>query len=107
GGGLDDGNRAVFECITPSTGAQNAVCSGGGYDGVVAELGGEATRAIGFAMGGERLVALLQAAGGTVSVRPPDVYVVVSGAQAGEQALELVERLRSARQRVSFELERK
>src|SRR5438309_929243 len=52
----------------------------------------------------DRLVARLQAAGGTVSVRPPDVYVVVSGAQAGEQALELVERLRSERPRVRFEL---
>jgi histidyl-tRNA synthetase len=102
--GLDYYNRTVFEWITPSTGAQNAVCSGGRYDGLIAQLGGEATPAIGFAMGIERLVALLQAASGTVPAPRPDVYVVVSGPQAAVQALELVERLRSERPRVRFEL---
>jgi len=102
--GLDYYNRTVFEWITPSTGAQNAVCSGGRYDGLIAQLGGEATPAIGFAMGVERLVALVQAAGGTVPAPRPDVYVVVSGPQAEAQALELVERLRSERPRVRFEL---
>ena len=57
--GLDYYTRTVFEWITQSTGAQNAVCSGGRYDGLIAQLGGEATPAIGFAMGVERLVALL------------------------------------------------
>jgi len=102
--GLDYYNRTVFEWITPSTGAQNAVCSGGRYDGLIAQLGGEATPAIGFAMGIERLVALLQAACGTVPAPRPDVYVVVSGPQAAVQALELVESLRSERPRVRFEL---
>jgi len=102
--GLDYYNRTVFEWITPSTGAQNAVCSGGRYDGLIAQLGGDATPAIGFAMGVERLVALMQAAGGTVPAPPPDVYVVVSGPQAAAQALELVERLRSERPGVRFEL---
>ena len=102
--GLDYYNRTVFEWITPSTGAQNAVCSGGRYDGLIAQLGGDATPAIGFAMGVERLVALMQAAGGTVPALSPDVYVVVSGPQAAAQALELVERLRSERPGVRFEL---
>ena len=102
--GLDYYNRTVFEWITPSTGAQNAVCSGGRYDGLIAQLGGDATPAIGFAMGVERLVSLVQAAGGTVAAPSPDVYVVVSGPQAEAQALELVERLRSERPRVRFEL---
>src|ERR1700738_85805 len=102
--GLDYYNRTVFEWITPSTGAQNAVCSGGRYDGLIAQLGGDATPAIGFAMGVERLVALMQAAGGTVPAPSPDVYVVVSGPQAAAQALELVERLRSERPGVRFEL---
>src|SRR2546421_8772847 len=102
--GLDYYNRTVFEWITPSTGAQNAVCSGGRYDGLIGQLGGDATPAIGFAMGVERLVALVQAAGGTVPAPRPDVYVVVSGPQAEAQALELVERLRSERPRVRFEL---
>jgi histidyl-tRNA synthetase len=102
--GLDYYNRTVFEWITPSTGAQNAVCSGGRYDGLIAQLGGDATPAIGFAMGVERLVALMQAAGGAVPAPPPDVYVVVSGPQAAAQALELVERLRGERPGVRFEL---
>ena len=54
--GLDYYTRTVFEWITASSGAQNAVCSGGRYDGLIAQLGGEATPAIGFAMGVERLV---------------------------------------------------
>jgi histidyl-tRNA synthetase len=102
--GLDYYNRTVFEWITPSAGAQNAVCSGGRYDGLIAQLGGDATPAIGFAMGVERLVALMVAAGGTVPAPRPDVYVVVSGTQAAAQALELVERLRSERPQLRFEL---
>ena len=102
--GLDYYNRTVFEWITASTGAQNAVCSGGRYDGLIAQLGGDATPAIGFAMGVERLVALLVAAGRTPLPTRPDVYVVVSGAHAAERALELVERLRSERPTVRFEL---
>src|SRR4029077_13901436 len=73
--GLDYYNRTVFEWITDSTGAQNAVCSGGRYDGLIAQLGGEATPAVGFAMGVERLVALLVAAGGTPPAAHPAVYV--------------------------------
>jgi histidyl-tRNA synthetase len=102
--GLDYYNRTVFEWVTASTAAQNAVCSGGRYDGLIAQLGGDATPAIGFAMGVERLVALLLAARGPVSAAPPDVYVVVSGAAAGSQALALVERLRGERPALRFEL---
>jgi len=102
--GLDYYNRTVFEWITASTGAQNAVCSGGRYDGLIAQLGGEATPAVGFAMGVERLVALLVAAGGTPPAAHPDVYVVVSGERALEQALTIVERLRTERPQVRFEL---
>jgi len=102
--GLDYYNRTVFEWITASAGAQNAVCSGGRYDGLIAQLGGEATPAVGFAMGVERLVALLVAAGGTPAPRPPDVYVVVSGERAAGEALRIVERLRSERPQLRFEL---
>ena len=102
--GLDYYNRTVFEWITASSGAQNAVCSGGRYDGLIAQLGGEATPAVGFAMGVERLVALLVAAGGTPPAAYPDVYVVVSGERAAAQALTIVERLRSERPRLRFEL---
>jgi len=103
--GLDYYNRTVFEWITASTAAQNAVCSGGRYDGLIAQLGGDATPAVGFAMGVERLVALLVAAGRTPAPAHPDVYVVVSGGpQAVAQALQLVERLRTERPAVRFEL---
>src|SRR5215472_11917469 len=102
--GLDYYNRTVFEWITASTGAQNAVCSGGRYDGLITQLGGEATPAVGFAMGVERLVALLVAAGGAPPAAHPDVYVVVSGVRAAAEALTIVERLRSERPGLRFEL---
>ena len=102
--GLDYYNRTVFEWITASATAQNAVCSGGRYDGLIAQLGGDATPAVGFAMGVERLVALLVAAGRTPAAAHPDVYVVVSGPQAAAQALALVERLRGERPQLRFEL---
>ena len=102
--GLDYYSRTVFEWITASTGAQNAVCSGGRYDGLIAQLGGDATPAVGFAMGVERLVALMVAAGRTPPAPRPDVYVIVSGSQASGRALALVEQLRSERPAVRFEL---
>ena len=102
--GLDYYNRTVFEWVTASSGAQNAVCSGGRYDGLIAQLGGDATPAIGFAMGVERLVMLLVAAGRTPAAAHPDVYVVVGGPQAVSPALQLIERLRTERPRVRFEL---
>jgi histidyl-tRNA synthetase len=102
--GLDYYTRTVFEWITGSTGAQNAVCSGGRYDGLIAQLGGEPTPAIGFAMGVERLVTLLQDTGAVPAGAPPDVYVVVSGAHSAVPALQIVERLRSERPRLRFEL---
>jgi len=102
--GLDYYNRTVFEWITAASGAQNAVCSGGRYDGLIEQLGGTPTPAVGFAMGVERLVALLVAAGRAPAPLPPDVYVVVSGAQAATRALQLVERLRSERPGVRLEL---
>jgi histidyl-tRNA synthetase len=102
--GLDYYNRTVFEWITSFKGAQNAVCSGGRYDGLIAQLGGDGTPAVGFAMGVERLVALLTAAGGVPASAPPDVYIVVSGAGAERQALQLVERLRDERPRLRLEL---
>jgi histidyl-tRNA synthetase len=102
--GLDYYNRTVFEWVTQSTGAQNAVCSGGRYDGLLAQLGGEATPAVGFAMGIERLVTLLLAAGRSPPASHPDVYVIISGARAGAEALRLVEELRSTRPRLRVEL---
>jgi histidyl-tRNA synthetase len=102
--GLDYYNRTVFEWITAASGAQNSVCSGGRYDGLIEQLGGTPTPAVGFAMGVERLVALLAAGGRVAPPAPPDVYVVVSGPQTAGEALRLIEQLRSARPAVRFEL---
>ncbi len=102
--GLDYYNRTVFEWITQSTGAQNAVCSGGRYDGLIAQLGGDATPAVGFAMGVERLVTLLTAAGKVPQPARPDLFVVVSGEAAAARALQLVEGLRSLRPQLRIEV---
>jgi histidyl-tRNA synthetase len=94
--GLDYYSRTVFEWITDALGAQDAVCSGGRYDGLIAQLGGEATPAIGFALGIERVVALLRQSGNPPRVSAPDVYLVVSGERAQRAALRLAEQLRDA-----------
>ena len=102
--GLDYYSRTVFEWVTDALGAQDAVCSGGRYDGLIGQLGGEATPGIGFAMGVERLVALLTQAGG---VQPPpaaDVYIVVSGSRATASGVMLAERLRTELPNRRFEL---
>ncbi|MGH8279929.1 MAG: histidine--tRNA ligase [Gammaproteobacteria bacterium] len=92
--GLDYYSRTVFEWVTGESGAQNAVCSGGRYDGLVAQLGGQATPAIGFAMGMERLVALMDAGGLAAPVAAPHAYLVRVGARAGPAGLQLAEKLR-------------
>jgi histidyl-tRNA synthetase len=102
--GLDYYSRTVFEWINESSGAQNAVCSGGRYDGLIAQLGGEATPAIGFAMGMERIVALLIQAGQSPAPAKPDVYVVLNGERASAMGLALVERLRNELPRRRFEM---
>jgi histidyl-tRNA synthetase len=92
--GLDYYSRTVFEWITTELGSQDAVCSGGRYDGLVTHLGGDATPAIGWALGEERIVALMQAQGIAASGGTPDVYLVVVGERAEAQGLSLAERLR-------------
>jgi histidyl-tRNA synthetase len=94
--GLDYYTHTVFEWVTDALGAQDAVCSGGRYDGLISELGGEATPAIGFALGVERVVALIGQAGTAPAPRPPAVYVIASGAAAGAAAMRAAEQLREA-----------
>jgi histidyl-tRNA synthetase len=93
--GLDYYNRTVFEWITSDLGAQGTVCAGGRYDGLVAQLGGSPTPAVGFAMGLERLITLLEAALPDPQ-RGLDAYLVAVGEQAQREALPLAERLRDA-----------
>lgn len=95
--GLDYYNKTVFEWITDRLGAQGTVGGGGRYDGLVEQLGGKATPAVGFAMGIERLVLLLS----ELDLSPPaptraDVYVVASGDEAQTMALAVVESLRDS-----------
>jgi histidyl-tRNA synthetase len=93
--GLDYYNRTVFEWITESLGSQGTVLAGGRYDGLVEQLGGKATPAVGFAMGIERFVLLLQ----TLEIlKEPtstaDVYIVAAGNGTEIQAVTLAEQLR-------------
>lgn len=94
--GLDYYSRTVFEWVTDALGpTQNAVCSGGRYDGLISQLGGPPTPGVGFAMGIERVIDLLTTAGKLPAAAVPDIYVVVNG-QAVTAALALVEQLREA-----------
>ena len=102
--GLDYYSRTVFEWITDALGAQDAVCSGGRYDGLISQLGGEPTPGVGFAMGMERVVELLVQAGQVPAAPGADVYVVVSGARATAAGVGLVERLRDALPARRFDL---
>lgn len=93
--GLDYYNRTVFEWVTDNLGAQGTVCAGGRYDGLVEQLGGKATPAVGFAMGMERLVLLLQALDSVGELRrPTDVYVAAMGEKASLQAPVIAAQLR-------------
>jgi histidyl-tRNA synthetase len=94
--GLDYYSRTVFEWITDALGSQDAVCSGGRYDGLIAQLGGEPTPAIGFAMGVERVVELTRLAGQLPADPVPDVFVMAQGETAQRTALQLAEQLRDA-----------
>ena len=102
--GLDYYSRTVFEWITDALGAQDAVCSGGRYDGLIAQLGGDATPAIGFAMGVERVVELLGQLPSQPQPAAADVYVVLNGEQAATAGLRIVESLRDALPQRRFEL---
>ncbi|MGI9897553.1 histidine--tRNA ligase [Vibrio natriegens] len=92
--GLDYYNRTVFEWITESLGAQGTVCGGGRYDGLVEQLGGKATPAVGFAMGLERLVLMLETLELTEVRRSVDVYVVTAGEGTMMAGMKLAEQLR-------------
>jgi histidyl-tRNA synthetase len=102
--GLDYYSRTVFEWTTDALGSQDAVCAGGRYDGLIAHLGGDATPAIGFAMGMERVVELLVQGQNLPAPRAPDAFVVVNGSQAAAQALQIVEKLRNELPHRQFEV---
>ena len=93
--GLDYYNGAVYEWVSNNLGAQNAVCAGGRYDGLVEQIGGKPAPACGFAMGIERLLTLVRE-GADSSSRVPDAYVVRQGALADRYGAGIAEKLRDA-----------
>nr|WP_306309258.1 histidine--tRNA ligase [Xenorhabdus anantnagensis] len=94
--GLDYYNRTVFEWVTSALGAQGTVCAGGRYDGLVEQLGGKATPAVGFAMGMERMVLLVQEVNPdfVADLTVADVYLSSFGESSQQAALILAEKIR-------------
>ena len=92
--GLDYYSQTVFEWVTDALGAQGTVCAGGRYDGLVEQLGGKATTAIGFAMGVERLVAMVEQADIAIEPGQPDIYVIVAGEKAQQVVFPWIETIR-------------
>ena len=98
--GLDYYNFTVFEWVTDQLGSQGTVCAGGRYDSLIEQLGGKPNAACGFAMGVERLLALMEAQGSLPVFAVPDIYLAHHGEQAQRFALIAAEQLRDAGLRV-------
>ncbi len=94
--GLDYYGKTVFEWVTDKLGAQGTVCAGGRFDGLVEQLGGKATPAVGYAMGIERLVALLEEVEVPLDRYRPHAYLVVAAGVEARLAVSVAERLRDA-----------
>jgi len=94
--GLDYYSRTVFEWVTTELGAQGTVCAGGRYDGLIAQLGGKASHAIGFALGVERLIDLLDRPERFDEAVRPHAYLIQVGEEAARQGSLLAEQLRDA-----------
>ncbi len=103
--GLDYYTHTAFEIQSHDLGAQATVCGGGRYDGLVSELGGPATPAVGWAMGVERLILLLeQLSGDEAPTAAAQVYLVSQGDRATAQGMQLAQALRQEGLRVEFDL---
>jgi histidyl-tRNA synthetase len=94
--GLDYYMRTTFEITAPGLGSQNAVCGGGRYDGLIELLGGPPTKGIGFAIGEDRVMLSLEAAGKIAAEPTVDAFIVWMGATAQPAAIKLAQRLRAA-----------
>jgi histidyl-tRNA synthetase len=102
--GLDYYNRTVFEWVTTELGAQGTVCAGGRYDGLVEQIGGKATPAVGFAMGIERLTALLMDHNKVPILAQPDVYVVLVGENVQRPGFVIAEMVREALPHINVQM---
>ncbi len=93
--GLDYYSKTVFEWVTDELGSQGTVCAGGRYDGLIEQLGGKPNYAVGFAMGMERLLALMETLECVQLARPVDVYMIRVGEAAEQQGMRFAETLRN------------
>jgi histidyl-tRNA synthetase len=93
--GLDYYNLTVFEWITEQLGSQGTVCGGGRYDGLIEQLGGKPAPAVGWGLGIERLLLLLEAVGIAPPEQSPDAYLIVGAEQARAPAMVVAEALRA------------
>jgi len=98
--GLDYYGKTVFEWVTDQLGAQGTICAGGRYDGLVEQLGGRPVPAVGFAMGVERLILLIEAAGSIPDEvqQKVDLFIAAAGSDAESEGLLLAEHLRTETQ---------
>jgi histidyl-tRNA synthetase len=94
--GLDYYGKTVFEWVTAHLGSQGTICAGGRYDGLIEQLGGKANHAIGFAMGMERILALLELLDNVPVAATTDVYMIRVGTSAEAVGMRLAERIRDA-----------
>ena len=94
--GLDYYTHTVFEWVTDGVGAQDAVCAGGRYDGLVEDLGGRPTAAVGFAIGVDRVVLLASETRGEIDYRPVDAYWIVLDPRFMGRVLDMAQRLRDS-----------
>ncbi|NOQ36031.1 MAG: histidine--tRNA ligase [Methylococcaceae bacterium] len=92
--GLDYYGKTVFEWVTDELGAQGTVCAGGRYDGLIEQLGGKNNHAIGFALGMERLLSLVELLSDVSVARTVDVYMIRVGSEAEKQGLIFAEQVR-------------
>jgi histidyl-tRNA synthetase len=92
---MDYYNLSVFEFVTDQLGAQGTVCAGGRYDGLMAQVGGKPTPAVGWALGMERILELLRAQAALPNVTAPDAYAVVPQAAAADVVSRVLRVLRS------------
>ena len=93
--GMDYYNLTVFEWVTEQLGSQGTVCGGGRYDGLIAQMGGKPAPAVGFGLGIERLLLLVQELGLPVPAAAPDAYAVVPEPQSLPRAMATLEALRA------------
>jgi histidyl-tRNA synthetase len=93
--GMDYYNLTVFEWVTPHLGSQATVCGGGRYDQLIEQLGGKPAPGVGFGLGVERLLLLLEAVNVTVPARYPDAYAIVTDIAALPQVMPVLDVLRS------------